>query len=265
MRARPWILQALALVALAAPAVAIDLPEIQQRGQLRVLAVVVDEEPEFFALAPGVAPGFDHELIQGFAHLQRLQLQPVRVKTWSDLVPALLRGDGDVIAGRFTATESRRTHIAFSQEVFPSRVVAVTRRPHRVVRTLEELGEERIGLVGGSSLAEVLARAGIPAGRIDASFTPGTVPAALAEGRITCMIDEVAAAFLAQRADPDLQLGVFVGAPESYAWGVRQEDRALLAALDAYLENVRRGPTWNRLVVKYFGESALQVLRSSRR
>jgi hypothetical protein len=45
---------------------------------------------------------------------------------------------------------------------------------------------------------------------------------------------------------------------------VRKEDRALLAALDEYISNVRRSPTWSRLVVKYFGDAAVEVLRKAR-
>ena len=38
----------------------------------------------------------------------------------------------------------------------------------------------------------------------------------------------------------------------------------LLAALNDYVSNVRRTPTWNRLVVKYFGEAAPEVLKAAR-
>ena len=41
---------------------------------------------------------------------------------------------------------------------------------------------------------------------------------------------------------------------------MRKQDPALRAALDDYLGNVRRGPSWSRLIVKYFGDQALQVL-----
>ena len=71
-------------------------------------------------------------------------------------------------------------------------------------------------------------------------------------------------AISAQRRDPELQLGVFVGPPSSLAYGVRKEDTALLAALSEYVTNLRRTPTWNRLVVKYFGASAPEVLRKAR-
>ena len=51
-----------------------------------------------------------------------------------------------------------------------------------------------------------------------------------------------------------------VGAPGTVAWAVRKEDTALKAALDEFLANTRRSPSWSRLVVEYFGDQALAVL-----
>jgi hypothetical protein len=51
-----------------------------------------------------------------------------------------------------------------------------------------------------------------------------------------------------------------LGAPGSAGWGVPKESLELLAALDAYISNYRAGPSWNRLIVKYFGDQALQAL-----
>lgn len=54
-----------------------------------------------------------------------------------------------------------------------------------------------------------------------------------------------------------------VGEPGTVSWAVRKEDEALRAALDAHLGNLRK-TSWSRLVVKYFGDQALQVLGRSR-
>ena len=71
-------------------------------------------------------------------------------------------------------------------------------------------------------------------------------------------------AMLARQRDPELQLGLFLGQPGSLAYGLRKGDTELKAALDGYLLNLRRSPTWGRLVVKYFGGSALEILKAAR-
>ena len=57
---------------------------------------------------------------------------------------------------------------------------------------------------------------------------------------------------------------MFLDRPASLAYGVRKEDKALLAALNAYLSDLRRTSTWSRLVVKYFGEASVEILKKAR-
>jgi ABC-type amino acid transport substrate-binding protein len=73
----------------------------------------------------------------------------------------------------------------------------------------------------------------------------------------------LADAVAAQQRDPSLHLGAFVGPPGSYAYGVRREDTQLRAALDAYITSLRRTPGWSRLVVRYFGSAAPEVLKAA--
>lgn len=252
----------LALVLLAAAPPATDFPEVTARGTLRVLAVVRNQADDFMSEEPG--RGFDRQVLEGFCSLHKLKLEVIPLRNWGDLIPALQQGQADLIAGRFNVTPARKELIAFTAEVFPSRHVVMTRKPHRVVSSLEELREEKVGTVKGTSMAEVVAAAAVPAARVDDTIVTGTLPDALRSGRVTAVVLGIENAISEQRKDPMIQLGTFVGPPSSLAYGVRKEDAALLAALNAYIVNLRRTPTWNRLVVKYFGEAAPEVLRKAR-
>lgn len=237
-------------------AVAADLAEVVTQGRLRVL--YVPAVPSFFADDPGLPPGFDREILAGFCQLKRIALVPVAIPTWDKVVPSLLEGRGDVIAGVFTATESRRKTIDFTSEAFPTRSVVMTRKPHPPVLTLEQLQGRPVGCGKGSSMYELLLSLGIAPTIVDDSLD------ALRGGKVTAVIVGIEHAILAQRQDASLEIGLFVGQPESLAYGVRKEDAALQQALDDYLQNIRRSGTWNRLVVKYFGPTAPDVLRRAR-
>jgi membrane-bound lytic murein transglycosylase F len=246
---------------LAAQASAQDLPEIQARGTLRVLAVTSAEETFFVADTP--RGGFDWEMLEGFAKLHKVALELVAVDGWDELIPALLKDRGDVIAGGFTATDARRRQIAFTAETFPTRSVVVTRG--RTVASVADLKREKVGTIRGSFMIEDLVAAGVPASAIDSDIETGQLPAALKAGRVTAGVDGIEAALVAKAHDAELQIGPFVGAPASLAWGVRRPATRLLAALDEYIANARRTPTWNRLAVKYFGPAAPEILRNSAR
>ena len=53
---------------------AADLPAVKARGALRVLAVDLKEPDEFFQFTG--TPGFDREILEGFAKLNELRLEP---------------------------------------------------------------------------------------------------------------------------------------------------------------------------------------------
>jgi ABC-type amino acid transport substrate-binding protein len=250
-------LAALLVLAVVAPATA-DLPAAKTRGKLEVL--FVPGSPEF--ADPEKHTGFDMELLEGFGRLHRLEVTWVPVKSWDQLLPALNAGEGDLAAGGITVTPVRQKSVRFTAEVFPSRHVMVTRKPHRIVQTAEELREEQVGVIRATSMAEMVALAHVPSANIVDTFPSGGLPAGLRDGRITAAVLGLEDALVAHRADPAIQIGGFIGPRQGLAYAVRNGDAASLGALDDYITNLRRTPSWNRLVVKYFGDLALDILRT---
>jgi membrane-bound lytic murein transglycosylase F len=255
--ARGLVAAALGLL-LSGSALASEL-ELRKAGSLQVL--VVDGSPAFFKLNGEGAPGLDREILDGFARLHELRVTAVEAPSWAALVPWLLEGRGDLLAGGVTETPARAQKIDFSAEVMPTRQVLVSRQPTRVLATLDELRQEKVGTVKGSSMAEALTAAGV---EFDSSVPSGGVPEALRSGHITATLSGIEDALQYQRADPRIQIGGFVGAPGSLAFGVRKDAKHLKQALDEYVTNLRRTPTWGRLVVKYFGDRAPELLKRAR-
>ncbi len=263
---RSFALPAAAMLALVlGPAgAAADLARIKQSGTLRVVVVPDTRRPEFFSVKPGAPPGFDHEVLEGFAALHKLKLRVVPVSGWDALIPALRDGKGDIIAGRFSDTPTRRKQIDFTSEVFPTRHVVISRKPRRVVETLDQLRAEKVGTFKGSSMVETIAAAGVPAANVDDGIPPGSFGEHLTSGRITAAVWGVESAIALQREDPEIQLGLFLGPPASLAFGVPKGSHELLGVLNQYIGSLRKTASWSRLVVKYFGEAAPEVLKKAR-
>lgn len=238
-----------------------DLGDIQKRGTLRVLTWN-DNLDELFSAKASEAPGLEREILEGFAAVQRLRLE---VLPADDPVSALLQGSGDMIAGGLVATAARRKLVNFSQELFPIRHVVVTYKPHPPVTTLDQLRRARVGTQKGTSWAEQVAAAGVPPQNVVDSFGGASeVLRALKTGTVSATVMSVVWAMVEQKRDAGIELGLFVGPSTGVGYAVRKEQSQLLAALDAHLANVRRTPTWSRLVVKYFGEGGLDILKRSR-
>ena len=105
--------------------------------------------------------------------------------------------------------------------------------------------------------------AGVPEAQIQFFADTDPLLDALEAGTIDAAVMTLSDYTLASKRRPKLEAGVPVGTPASAAWGLRQQDAKLKAELDAYVENMRSGPSWNRLVVLYFGERALSALGRS--
>jgi ABC-type amino acid transport substrate-binding protein len=249
---------ALATAALlgSAPLPAADLAELKARGALRVI-VAADEATETFAPKGGARPGFERELVESFARLQGVAVEVVLAKSYTDRIPMLLAGKGDMIVAIFDTPE-RRQQVSFTAEVMPTYTVAVTLSPKAPVKTLGELRREKVGVMRGTAPAEDAVAAGVASiQRYDASKD---MLAALLRGEVAVLVMPISEFALAAKAEKRLTAGVTVGPTASVAWAVRKEDAALRSALDAHLANMRRSASWNLLLVRYFGEEAPLVL-----
>jgi ABC-type amino acid transport substrate-binding protein len=245
-----------ALVSLCGPAAAQDMAEIKARGALRVVAVA-DEQPEMFSFQAGGQPGFEREMLEGFAKLQGLAFEVVQAPRFEDRIPMLLDGRGDVAIG-MVVTPERAAQIDFTVQVLPVRHVVVNHEPAAKVASVEEFRGLKVGILAGTTWAKAAAAAG--ATQTESFSDLDVLLAGVRDGKVAATVMTVSDFTLATKRYPGLQAGVFLDEGGQAAWGVRKGSPALRQALDAHLENLRKGPSWSRLVVKYFGEKALDVL-----
>jgi len=253
----------LAVVALAiATPVSADLAEIQQRGVLRVL-VSADEMVEMFNFTDRGDPGLEREMITAFARAHGLAIEVVKVESFDTIIPALLEGRGDVITG-IIDTAPRRRQVAFTAETLPARHVAVTRAPAAAIGAETELRTLKVAVVTATSWEEAAIAAGVPDARRVGYPTAQQALDALRQGDVQAMVMSLPDFAHAQRSDPALQGGCFVGPAASAAWAVRPGDAALRQALDDYMRELRRSPSWSRMVLRYFSEGALRLVGQSR-
>lgn len=237
-----------------------DLPELRARGVLRVVMSNVESE-EMWSLTPGHEPGLQREMVEGFARLHGLRVDATKVAT-SDRIPRLLAAEADLISG-IVDTPERRQQIAFTSEVLPVQHVTITCRPQARISSLDGLRRARVGLIAGSSWYNVARDAGVPVAKATLFPDGQALLQALCAGRVQATVMTVPDLILEQRRFPGLEAGVSVGNVYVAAWGLRKEETDLLHELDAYLNALRRGASWSRLLVKYYGSHALRILRPS--
>ncbi|MDX1412156.1 MAG: transporter substrate-binding domain-containing protein, partial [Nitrospirales bacterium] len=101
-----------------------DLSEIRKRRFLRVL--VTYSKSNFF-LMKGVPHGFEYEMLKQYEKFlnkgkgrRSLKTQLVFIPVpFDQLIPALLKGRGDIVASGLTNTPDRRKKVAFTTPYLP--------------------------------------------------------------------------------------------------------------------------------------------------
>jgi ABC-type amino acid transport substrate-binding protein len=230
-------------------------------ARLRVL-VPADEMKEMFSFEATGQPGFERELVEGFCRIHGLGLEVVKVKDFDQIIPMLLRGEGDVITG-IVDTDARRQKVAFTSEVFPIRHMAISRRPAPVVKTLDELRARRVGVIPGTSWEQAVIDAGVPKGKRVAFRDAELLVGGLRDGKVDAVVMTVFDFALAKKHDAALVAGAFVGKPGAAALAVRPEDGRLLEALNGYLQGMKQAR--HTLLFKYLSEEALTLIAQARR
>jgi polar amino acid transport system substrate-binding protein len=254
-RKRCIVVAALLLLA-AIPAGASTLSEVKSRGKLVMLSFP-HQESAFIRVQVEVDlhhyDGIDYEILDGFAKSLgvTLEVHPVR-PSFADLVPALLRGDGDVIGSSFSITPERRGKVDFSAPYFAGHAVVVVPR-ESPIHTEADLAGRTGATVRGSSLEERMRK--VPGVRFHyVDFTRWNYDALIEKTADFSILDETST-WGVLPSYPDLKVAFVLPGEDLYGFAVTPKSD-LREALDAYLETIQRNGQLEKIVQRYLGEKA---------
>ncbi len=227
-----------------------SLEEIQRRGVLRWGADAEGGAPYVYPdpQHPEQLIGFEYDLAQALAGRLGLKAQMVQ-NQWDQLIPALERGNFDVLLNGLELTPENQQRIAMSRPYYVYAQQIVTRRETKGVETLKDLPGRRAGVLS-SSVAERLLEA---THGVELKIYPGNVESFrdLKAGRIEAVLLDLPIALHYARPDPTLK---FSGAPFAagyYGIGVRKQDTNLLTAVNQALVGLASDGTLERIYRKY--------------
>ncbi len=239
------------LVSWSPPALAADaLARIRQRGVLywgadaEGGAPYVYPDPE----RPEHLIGFECELADALAAKLGVKASMVQ-NQWDQLIPALERGNFDIILNGLELTPENRQHIAMSQPYFVYAEQIVTRSDAPALNAQPDLKGKAVGVLS-YSVAERLLR---DMGGCKLRSYPGNVESLrdLKAQRLDAVLLDLPIAIHYARPDPALR---FSGAPFAqgyYGIGVRKEDTDLLAALNGAIYALAADHTLEKIYRRY--------------
>ena len=262
--------------------VARDLEAIVASKELRVLFTF---NSTGYFIYRGATMGYEYELLEAFAHEQKIHLKPVVVRDSRELFAKLNSGEGDVVAAQITpgANEKRVAFTAGLYETAPAvvqrkdappstpsgdvnaalaRERQETRDPQgvtvraRLVATPSELGGQRVHLPQTSPyrhrLLELNDELTQDIDVVEVDATSDKLIQQLSEGDIAYTVAAENLAALRAGEYSNLVVRPLIGPPQQVAWAVRLNAPELRGRLDQWIAAKRKSGLLAVLYRKYF-------------
>ena len=188
--------------------------------------------------------GFEVELAAALAHKLGVRAQMVQ-NQWDGLVPALQRGNFDIVLNGMEITDEHRQQIALSQPYYVYSQQIIARKDNPSLTNLLSLKGHVVGTLSGTVAQRLMERAG----GIDVRVYPGQVEPFrdLNNGRLEAVMLDLPIAVYYLTKEPNLKRSGEPFAPGFYGIGVRKEDTALLVALNQAIAELRADGTLEKI------------------
>lgn len=257
------------------PEIYLDLKTVKKRGYLNAL---VDNNSISYFYYKGRAMGYEYELLQRLATHLGVGLRIKVITSIEDAIEMLNKGQGDVIAFPFTVTGERKKIVDFTHTHFTTSQVLVQRKPDnwadnpylaekKMVRNPADLIGKKVYVKYESAFKDRLENLSQELGGdiiiVEDSATAETesLIREVAEGRIKYTVTDQMIAMVNAAYYPNIDISTMVSLPQRIAWALRKNSPDLLAAINNWLDEVKRDGTFNVIYNRYFNSPRTSALR----
>jgi membrane-bound lytic murein transglycosylase F len=230
------------------------LETIKNRGVLRVL--IRNNATCYFEGPQGLA-GFEYDLVRSFADYLGVKVKCVVTDSFNEMIPALLRGEADLIAAGFTVTESRMRRVAFGPPYMEVQQQVVGRRGGPSPSDVGDLIGQPLWVNAGTSYEERLKElkyqypglswlpvSGYETEEILEMVWRGIIPLTIADSNIVAVN---------RRYYPQLRIHFAIQEGEQLAWAVHPQHNHLLAAIEHWFAQPPTSALLHKLKQHYYG------------
>jgi polar amino acid transport system substrate-binding protein len=211
---------------------------------------------EVFDSASGATDGFDIELISLISQANRWRHEDVSLP-YEELLPALMRGDIDIIASAMPIVPDALPDLAFSDPYYLVSRVLVLRSGDSLITGLEDLPTGLIGVVAGTNLSSIARQV-----RNAKTYPRKDVPRALSEladGTLAALVADYPLARALLETRTDLRMCSASLGYEYYVFAMRSADSLRLRSMNDALAALLGGYTYEQLHQRWFGYPPLNL------
>ena len=215
-----------------------DLEQIRQHKALRLLAPRFDGADAL--PRQGISIQNYQHIAEAFARHLQLDIQWIYIDEFAELIPSLLRGDGDLIVTNMTVTQSRLEQVQFSRAINKINEVLVTRNAD-VINTTEQLAGLSLSIPKGTAYVDTLKSLAdkqqltLKVNILSSDTSDSDLLSAIQSGEIqaTVLDSDIAANLLLDY--PELSASLILKRHRDIAWATRKNSTDLLNQLNEFM------------------------------
>ena len=226
-----------------------------------VIRAVTEYNSISFYVDEDTISGLHYELLQAFAKEKGLTTEIVPEMDMNKRMQGLQDGTYDILANNVLISTDRKDSLLFTHPILLSRQVLVQRKPQSEndsthINSLLDLANKTIHVVEGSPFILRIENLSDEIGDTIyvnevKKYGQEQLLAMVANGDIDYAVCDESIALNSINNMPELDIKTVISFTQFYAWGVNQANVNLLDTLNAWLENYKQTPAFQKLKIKY--------------
>jgi len=180
---------------------------------------------------------------------------------WDNLIPALLEGEIDIIMSGMSITEARKVRIAFTDHYLKSGLlIAMRSEDSKKYSSLQSIKDSHVAAgVIKETTGDIFVQKNLPRARKVPYSTADRAAYDLKLRRIDIYVDDaLSVIWLVSENEADLTALWEPLTTEQIAWGVRRDNRELLAQVNTILSTWKQDGTLNNVLLKWLPPEILE-------
>ncbi|MDX1455768.1 MAG: membrane-bound lytic murein transglycosylase MltF [Gammaproteobacteria bacterium] len=230
------------------------LEQVKARGELRVVS---RNSPTTFYLGAEGPAGLEYDLASQFATHLGVNLNMYAPENFSEVLPAVRRGEAHIAAAGLSITRTRKADFWFGPPYLEITPQIVYRYGEGRPRSLEEIEGSSLGVISGSSHEESLARVYDDTSWVQ-RFDVGAeeLLAKVASKELEYAVADSVEIALGQRYYPELRAALDLAEPEPLAWAFqRGPDDSLYREAVIFLETLQGSGQLAQVIDRHYGNT----------
>ena len=211
---------------------------VDEREPLRVLTSVDEESP---LLRNGSPVLLELDYLQRYADENNLRLEIIRLMEFSELIPALLEGKGDVIAANLTVTDARKEQVDFTLPITEILEFLVTGINSKPLKTPKDLSGREVVVQQGKAYEEtarglIKAYPQLKLRMLEEPIDGETMLDKVASGEFDIIIRDENLLEVTKLYREDIKQGLQASGKREIAIAVAPDNKDLLSKLNTFLQ-----------------------------